>query len=117
MFEGFLNPDRYGFTRIPHDWIDILPNIDSLAELKILLYVARHTWGFQEVDAWKRITLEQFMNGRAGLDNGTGLSRQSVIDGIEKAVKHGYLLYKVDDRDKARIKKYYKLNIHKETEV
>lgn len=117
MFEGFDNPDRYGFTRIPHDWIDLLPAIESLAELKILLYVARHTWGFQEVDTWKRITLEQFMHGRNSLDNGTGLSRKSVVAGLKQAIDHGYLLCKTDDKDKARIKKWYKLTIRQDSEV
>ncbi len=110
-FEGFDNPNEYGFTRIPHDWIDVFREVDNLAELKILFYVARHTWGFGEIDQWKKITIKEFMEGRNNLDYGTGLSRQSVLDGIARAVEHGYLLCKKDERDKARIKKYYKLKV------
>src|SRR5260221_11433182 len=112
-FEGFLNPDEYGYSRFPHDWIDVFKVVDNLAEIKILFYVARHTWGFQEVDQWKKITTNEFMHGRGGLDQGTGLSKQSVLAGIEKAMKHGYLLCKTNDRDRARVKKYYKLKVRK----
>ncbi len=41
------------------------------------------------------------------LDQGTGLSKPSVIDGLKSAVQHGYLAEEVDRRDAARIKKSY----------
>ncbi len=119
VFPGFWHPDVYqvGFTKMPHELIQELHKIDSIAELKVILYVMRHTWGFQEFDQWKRITFEEFMHGRNGLDNGTGLTKQSVIAGLEKAIDHGFLLCKTIDRDKARIKKFYKLKLRQESDV
>src|SRR5205807_9488625 len=38
-------------------------------------------------------------------------SKPSVIEGLNSAVKHGLLEVEIDDSDKARIKKYYKLKM------
>lgn len=113
VFSGFLNPDEYtaGFTQLQHSFIESLYMIESLAELKVILYIMRHTWGFQEYDVWRHITTEEFMHGRNNLDNGTGLSKASVIAGLDKAIEHEFVLCKVNDRDLARIKKYYKLKL------
>lgn len=116
-FEGFLYPDDKGFTRIPHDFIEqVMPEVESLTELKIILYIARHTWGFQEYHMWKQFTLDELIHGRkrkdgGRMDKGTGLSDFGVKDGIAKAVKHGYIYVKVDDSDKGRIKKSYCLRM------
>lgn len=118
IFPGFWHPnDNEGYSKMPHELIDRLDKIDSLSELKIILYIMRHTWGFQEFERGKKITTEEFMHGRkrsdgSRMDNGTGLSDWGVKDGIAKAIKHGYILCTVDDRDKGRIKKYYKINIY-----
>src|SRR2546430_2215970 len=45
------------------------------------------------------------------VDKGTGLSKPSVIAGLKSAVKHGLLEEEIDDSDKARIKKCYKLKM------
>src|SRR5437588_978993 len=45
------------------------------------------------------------------IDTGTGLSKPSVIEGLNSAVKHGLLEVETGDSDKARIKKYYKLKM------
>jgi DNA-binding PadR family transcriptional regulator len=88
----------------------------KLAELKVVEYVLRHTWGYQEYDISKRISIDEFMHGRrrtdgSRIDQGTGLSNRSVIDGLRQAVEHGYLVQERDDRDKGRIVKYYRLHI------
>jgi hypothetical protein len=120
LFPGFWHPnEQQGYTQLPHELIDQLHKIDSLTELKIILYVMRHTWGFQEFERAKKITTDEFMFGRkrsdgTRLDNGTGLSDWGIKDGIAKAVKHGYIICETDNRDKARIKKRYAINIYKE---
>jgi len=48
------------------------------------------------------------------MDNGTGLSNTSVVDGTKRAVEHGYLDEEIDNRDKARIKKSYRLKMRKQ---
>ncbi len=114
-YTGFARPES-NFFKMPNDWTNITAKITSLAELKVIEYVLRHTWGFQEYGIAKKITTDEFMNGRKGkdgdrFDKGTGLSNRSIIDGLRRAVAHGLLIEKVDDRDKARVKKYYMLNM------
>lgn len=85
--------------------------------MKVVEYVLRHTWGYSEYDIVKKITTDEFMHGRKGkdgnrIDSGTGLSNKSVVEGLSKAVEHGLLEVEIDDRDRARIKKYYKLKMN-----
>src|SRR5260370_41694845 len=118
-FGGFVPPVS-NYFRMPNEWINICARIKSLAELKIVQYVLRHTWGFQEYDGTtKTITTDEFMHGRkrkdgTRIDEGTGLSDRGVKDGISLAIEHGYLVCEVDDHDKARIKKSYGLKIFSE---
>lgn len=118
VFEGFSHPDDEGFTRIPNDWFEVCAQIDSLAELKIVLYMMRHTWVYQEYSSWKKITIDEFAHGRkrqdgTRMDSGTGLGITAVKDGIRRAVKHGYLVAGFDRSDLARIQKYYYLKMRK----
>ena len=97
--------------------------IETLAEMKTIMYVLRHTWGYQDDE--KRISIDEFVNGRkhsaryrkqhpgepARIDNGTGMSANAVKDGIKRAIEHGFITVDSDDSDKARIRKYYSLNL------
>lgn len=115
MFEGFASPTRNYFA-MPNEWTDITAEIDSLAELKVVEYVLRHTWGFHEFGICKAISLDEFMHGRrrgddSRMDKGTKLSRPSVVDGLRRAVDHGYLTCEIDTTDQARVKKSYALKM------
>lgn len=110
-FQGFDIPKQNWF-KLPEEFILLMKGMTSLAELKCVLYVLRHTWGYSEYGVAKKITTDEFMHGRktssgSRLDQGTGLSNRSVIDGLKSAVQHGYLGEEVDRRDAARIKKSY----------
>lgn len=114
-FDGFDIP-RQNYSKLPHDLIFALPEIETVAELKVIIYTLRHTWGYAEYGKPKRITVDEYMFGRkrkdgTRIDNGTGLSENSVRAGLEKAIEHGFLLVEVNDSDKARIEKLYCLNI------
>lgn len=129
-FRGFVPPKK-NFFLMPNELIDINAEIDNLAELKVVQYVLRHTWGYQEeayekpgarYNKFKHITIDEFMHGRAykrrgpngeviRMDKGTGLSEMAVRNGIKRAVEDGYIECEEDASDKARIKKYYKLRI------
>ena len=116
QFAGFPIPVK-NFFSIPNDMIDIIADITNLSELKVILYVIRHTWGYHEYDMHKTISIDEFMYGRrredgGRMDQGTGLkSDRSVRDGLELAIKHGYLICKTDYSDKARVKKSYALKM------
>lgn len=115
QFEGFSIPEQNWF-RMPNDWTNITAGMKSLAELKVVEYVLRHTWGYHEYGIAKRISINEFMEGRkrkdgSRIDRGTGLSKQSVVDGLRNAVTRGYLVEHKDDRDRGRIQKSYSLRI------
>jgi hypothetical protein len=108
-FGGFRKPEKpeKGFYHVPNEWTNVMADIDNLAELKVIEYIMRHTWGFKEYGQFKKITTDEFMHGRkkgngGRMDNGTKLSNRSVIDGLRAAIEHGYVLCKIDDEDGAR---------------
>lgn len=117
-FSGFDVP-RQNWFKMPDDWTDITAEITSLAELKVVEYVLKHTWGYQEYGLKKRISIDEFMQGRrrkdgSRMDKGTGLSKPSVVSGIKSAVQRGLIVEEMDDSDKGRIKKYYTLRMRRD---
>src|SRR5689334_14113947 len=82
-FGGFTGP-RY--TQTPDELFDVLLPVLSGAELKVLLYIIRRTFGWRkDADA---ISLSQIMHGitRADgtpLDHGTGLAKSTAITAIK----------------------------------
>jgi hypothetical protein len=117
VFEGFpweILSD--GYSSLPNVWIDIVASIENLSELKAVMYVMRHTWGFQEYDQFKHITLDEFMNGRkrrdgTRMDCGIRLTEKAVIAGLKLAVEHGLLVCDEDNSDPGRKKRSYKLKM------
>lgn len=114
-FPGFELP-KTNFSKLPHQLIDALPLIETVSEMKVILYVLRHTWGFQEFDELKRITLDEFQRGRkrkdgSRLDKGTGLSANAIKDGIARAIKHRFLIQVSDGRDFGRSSHVYQLRV------
>ncbi len=115
-FPGFDDPTA-NFSKLPHSLIEAFPSIETVSELKVLLYVLRHTWGFGEYDGdGKRITLDEFANGRkrrdgSRLDGGTGLSYNAIRAGVRLAIKHGFLIREGDGRDAARGSHVYRLRM------
>lgn len=114
-FGGFETP-KQNYSKMPHSLIDSLPLIKTVSELKVILYILRHTWGYSEFGKPKKITLDEMCDGRkrrdgTRMDNGTGLSPNSIRSGASDAVEHGFLLVEKDESDKARVETYYCLNI------
>jgi hypothetical protein len=117
-FAGFDSPTAQYFP-LPNSWVNVCAQITNLAELKVLTYVARHTWGYHEYDVARPFTLDEFMRGRkrrdgSRMDQGTGLSRQGVVDGLQRALADGYLICEADETDRGRIKKCYRLKMREE---
>ena len=84
-----------GFTRVPNDFLDWLVPTLPEAELRVLLYVVRRTYGFQKQS--DMISLDQFCQGisrrKSGtnLDLGCRMSREGVLRGIKGLVRQGIL--------------------------
>lgn len=86
MAERGYKPPNY--TQVPNRLLeDELPNIDSLAELKVLLAVARATVGWH---------VREHTLSISDLEQRTGMSRQSVVDGVKKALASDRLLRRQD---------------------
>jgi hypothetical protein len=90
-FAGFSSPN---FTSVPDEFFDVLaPNL-SEAELRVLLYIMRRTFGFKkEADT---ISLKQMVEGittRDGrvLDQGAGVARSTAWRGIKGLVAKGII--------------------------
>ena len=88
-YDGFSNPNG---TIVPDDVFDVLMPELTEAELRVLLYIVRRTFGFKKNrDA---ISLSQMVNGiqiRDGrvLDRGTGMTRRGVMNGRGRAQSEG----------------------------
>src|SRR5687767_7777107 len=81
-FPGFRSPN---YTMVPDEIFDQLLVELTGAELKVLLYIVRRTFGFKrESDT---ISLSQMLNGIATrdgrvLDRGVGLSKKTLLDAL-----------------------------------
>lgn len=90
-FKGFSQPNT---TPTPDEIFDrFLPELTH-AELKVLLYIVRRTFGFTKDK--DRISLKQIAEGivtKEGkrLDYGTGLSRRGAIKAVKKLEKQGLI--------------------------
>ncbi|MFQ5853630.1 MAG: replication protein, partial [Candidatus Binatia bacterium] len=91
-YEGFIQPTT---TPVPDDVFDVIAPELTEAELRVLLYIIRRTFGFKKnSDA---ISLSQMVKGiktRDGriLDRGTGMSRRGVMNGCAGLVKKGIII-------------------------
>lgn len=117
-FSGFDTSQQSWFY-IPTKWIDMCAEITSLAEIKVVQYTMRHTWGHHEYGIRRRISIDEFLNGHwlsdgKHMDKGTGLSKPSLISGLRSAVERGLLIEEVDGSDRARGKKCYSLRMNPE---
>jgi len=89
---GFEQPKRNYFW-VPKQ-LDYLMSILSGDELKTLLYIIRHTWGYNKTD--DIISYPQFMTGitsRQGdiVDYGTGLSRMRQYKALKRLKEYGLI--------------------------
>ena len=114
-FAGFDKPQQ-NYSKLPHAFIDASHIFTSQSEIMVVLYILRHTWGFSEYDEPKKITLDEFENGRkyadgTRMDNGCGMSRRSIQRGLADAEAHGFITVEVDDTDKARVKRWYSIRM------
>lgn len=114
QFPGWTRP-KSNYTQVPNAFWDQLPNFETLAELKVVLYILRHTWGYVGVKQ-RRISVDEFQNGRKNkeggrIDKGVGMTRANIMKGLKLAQQHGFITVETDERDKARRSKTYQLRM------
>lgn len=107
-FAGFEQPKTNWF-QVPNSFwkLDLNPH-----QRVLMLYILRHTWGFHEYKTAKRITLDEFENGRKyadgkRMDKGVNMSRPTIIKHLDRLVQFGYLKIERNDSDKARVEKSF----------
>ena len=91
-YRGFPRPNT---TPTPDDLFDLFLSTLTHAELKVLLYIIRRTYGFKKSS--DRLSLKQICKGivtKTGkrLDSGTGLSRQGAITAVKSLEKRGLII-------------------------
>jgi phage replication O-like protein O len=92
IFLGFRSPQ---YTQVPDELFDLLMSRLSGAELKVLLYIVRRTFGFKKGS--DRISLSQFeseITRKTGevLDSGTGLSSRAIRLALQSLVEKNVLV-------------------------
>jgi hypothetical protein len=90
-FKGFVRPNT---TPTPDDLFDIFLTQLTHAELKVLLYIIRRTFGFKKDD--DRISIRQIAEGittkRGGqLDKGAGLTKRGAIKALQALEEKGLI--------------------------
>ena len=90
-FGGFRAPQ---YTQTPNEFFDVLAPKLTEAELRVLIYIIRRTFGFhRDADA---ISVSQMVSGISSvdgeiLDSGTGMSKSAVWRGTKGLVEKGVL--------------------------
>ena len=100
QFPGFSFPTT---TPVPDQVFNELLSILTGAELKVLLYICRRTFGFRKDR--DKISLDQLVNGirkKNGkvLDSGTGLSRPTVIRSLNSLARKNVIIRKKNQSPK-----------------
>src|SRR5712692_6896454 len=115
-FKGYASPN---YTLVPDELFDQqLPDLSG-AELKVLLYVMRRTFGFKKDS--DNISLSQMLSGiktRDGrqLDRGVGLSKPTLLKALRELIKKGILIaVRRQSREHGDESTNYRLNVITET--
>src|SRR5688572_26197606 len=115
-FKGYSKPN---YTPVPDELFDEqLPDLSG-AELKVLLYIIRRTFGFKKES--DNISLNQLLHGITTkedivLDRGTGLSKKTLLDTIRNLIEKNLILSeRRRSKEKGDEPTTYRLNIIGET--
>lgn len=100
---------EYGI--VPMNFFASLASISG-SQLKVIMYIAKHTIKNGNISPVK-LTIDEIQKGKyengERIDSGTGLSTGIISKSLKNAIKDGFLVCYVDNKDKLRQKKYYTL--------
>lgn len=106
-----FNEDGYEFrpntTQVPNEFLDFFMVALDEDELRVMLYLFRHTLGYKDKKKGDFIALVQFVKGIDGQDFGCGV-RGTSYDSKEKRVRNA--LAKLIDKKLVKITKGLKIN-------
>jgi hypothetical protein len=111
-FKGYTKPN---YTPVPDELFDEqLPDLSG-AELKVLLYIIRRTFGFKKER--DNISLNQLLHGITTkedvvLDRGTGLSKKTLLETIKNLIEKNLIISeRRRSKEKGDEPTTYRLNI------
>jgi hypothetical protein len=111
-FKGYSKPN---YTPVPDELFDEqLPDLSG-AELKVLLYIIRRTFGFKKES--DNISLNQLLHGITTkedvvLDRGTGLSKKTLLETLKNLVEKNLIISeRRRSKEKGDEPTTYRLNI------
>ena len=85
-----MNELKPNFTQIPNVILDKLMSNLTDAELRVLMYICRRTYGFhRKAD---KISYSQFEKGIEGLDTGCGLRLEAISKGLTGLEERGLII-------------------------
>lgn len=89
---GFIVPNA---TQVPNELLDhMLPDLSG-AELKVILYIIRKTFGYSKENTGDRVPMSQFLSGTTSkgkvIDRGTGLSKRALWKAIASLEEKGLI--------------------------
>ncbi|HPH97295.1 MAG TPA: hypothetical protein PKW33_11880 [Anaerolineaceae bacterium] len=97
---GFEEPQS-NYFRLPNNWLDLLHEIRiayknrSIAPIKVMEYILKHTWGWQRFESGIVLSLDELQNGkrwgRRRADSGTGLSINAIRKSLSTLEELGYV--------------------------
>jgi hypothetical protein len=112
QFKGYSKPN---YTPVPDELFDEqLPDLSG-AELKVLLYIIRRTFGFKKES--DNISLNQLLHGittkeNLVLDRGTGLSKKTLLETIKNLIEKNLIISaRRRSKEKGDEPTTYRLNI------
>src|SRR6476646_3924813 len=111
-FEGYDSPN---YTPVPDQLLDEHLSLLSGAELKVVLYICRRTFGFKRDS--DNISLNQMLHGIVThdgrrMDSGTGLSKPALINALKSlADKNILVAQQRSSAEKGNEPTNYRLNI------
>ena len=89
-FEHFPGFAQVRYTQVPDLFFDRIAPLLSEAELRVILYIFRHTFGWKK--DFDRISLAQMVDGirrqdGSVVDLGTGMAKTSVVRGVKGLIE------------------------------
>jgi hypothetical protein len=122
-FVGFFEPTE-NYFRLPNNWFDIATLIRAEfgerfgSPLKMMEYILRHTWGYRRFNGHVKLSAKDIYSGRningRQIDQGTGLSENSVTKAGKVLEKLGLIEMEYDETDKARRIRTFRPRIQEE---
>jgi len=111
-FEGFPGFKQPGYTQIPDIFLDKVLSRLKESELKLLLYVFRHTFGYgKDIDeiSMQQLTTGVVQSDGERIDHGTGLTEVTIYRAVKSLEEKKLIVVerkRYDERTRRKVNRY-----------